>query len=61
MQQLQDDIDKMKLFVGKETRAVEQQTQQRERLNAEIRNVVNLISVEDAKLSKGKLDEYDLR
>ncbi len=38
-------------------RLAEQQNQQNERLNEETRNVLNLISFEEAKLSKGQVDE----
>lgn len=56
-QQLNDDVDKVKSLSSKETRAVDQQNQQNDRLNEEIRNVLNLIAFEEAKLTKGQIDE----
>lgn len=57
IQQLAEEIEKMKLLTSKELRLVEQQTQQNERLNEEIKNVVNLTAFEEAKLSRGQIDE----
>ena len=56
-QQLADEVDKVKSFTSKETRAVDHQNQQNDRLNEEIRNVLNLIAFEEAKLAKGHIDE----
>ncbi|CAF3838730.1 unnamed protein product [Adineta steineri] len=55
--QLLDDINKMKTLTSKEIKSVDLQNQQNERLNDEIRNVLNLIAFEDAKLIKGQIDE----
>lgn len=56
-QQIQDDVEKVKNSVSKEMRLNDQQNQQNERLNEEIRNVLNLITFEEAKLAKGQIDE----
>jgi hypothetical protein len=50
-------MDKVKSLSSKETRAVDQQNQQNDRLNEEISNVLNLIAFEEAKLAKGQIDE----
>jgi hypothetical protein len=57
IQQVTDDVDKMKTLSSKEVKLVDQQTQQNERINEEIRNVLNLIAFEEAKLAKGQVDE----
>jgi hypothetical protein len=49
IQQLTDDIDKMKSLSSKEMRLVNQQN---DRLNEEIRNVLNLTVFEEAKLPR---------
>lgn len=55
--QMNDELEKMRNLVAKESKAVDQLTQQSERINEEIRNVSNLISFEAAKLAKGQIDE----
>jgi hypothetical protein len=57
IQQLADDIDKIKSLSSKEMRLVDQQTQQNERINEEIKNVLNLTAFEEAKLARGQIDE----
>jgi methyl-accepting chemotaxis protein len=57
IQQLIDDTDKMKSLSAKEMRLVHQQNQQNDRLNEEIRNVLNLTVFEEAKLARGQIDE----
>ncbi len=47
----------MKALASKEVKLVDQQNQQNERINEEIRNVLNLIAFEEAKLAKGQVDE----
>jgi hypothetical protein len=54
IQQLTDDIDKMKSLSSKEMRLVNQQN---DRLNEEIRKVLNLTVFEEAKLARGQIDE----
>lgn len=56
--QLTEEITKVKAATYKETKLVDQQNQQSERLNDEIRSVTNLIAFEEAKLAKGQIDEY---
>lgn len=41
----------------KEMKLNEQEHQQNEKLSEEIRNVLNLIAFEEAKLAKGQIDE----
>lgn len=55
--QLHEDVEKMKNLASKEMRLNDQQNQQNERLNEEIRSVLNLIAFEEAKLAKGQIDE----
>ncbi|CAF0766109.1 unnamed protein product [Adineta ricciae] len=55
--QLTEEITKVKAATYKETKLVDQQNQQSERLNDEIRSVMNLIAFEEAKLTKGQIDE----
>ncbi len=57
IQQLTDEIDKIKSLSSKEMRLVDQQSQQNDRLNEEIRNVLNLTVFEEAKLARGQIDE----
>jgi hypothetical protein len=57
IQQLTDEIDKIKSLSSKEMKLVEQQNQQNDRLNEEIRNVLNLTVFEEAKLARGQIDE----
>ncbi|CAF0934827.1 unnamed protein product, partial [Rotaria sordida] len=57
IQQLRDDIEKMKSLSTKEIRLNDQQNQQNDKLNEEIKNVLNLIAFEEAKLAKGQIDE----
>ena len=56
--QLTEEITKVKAATYKETKLVDQQNQQSEQLNDEIRSVMNLIAFEEAKLTKGQIDEY---
>lgn len=57
LQQLTDDIEKVKSLISKESKFIEQQTQQNEKFNDEIRNVANLTSLEESKLARGQIDE----
>ncbi len=57
IQQLADDIDKIKSLSSKEMRLVDQQNQQNDRLNEEISKVLNLTVFEEAKLARGQIDE----
>ena len=52
-----EEINKIKSLCGKETRSVDQQTQQNERINEEIKSVLNLTAFEEAKLARGQIDE----
>ncbi|UJR26651.1 hypothetical protein I4U23_007968 [Adineta vaga] len=55
--QITEETTKMKTLTYKENKLLDQQNQQHERLNDEIRNVLNLIAFEEAKLAKGQIDE----
>ncbi|CAF1403142.1 unnamed protein product [Rotaria magnacalcarata] len=55
--QLQEDVEKLKALTSKEMRLNDQDNQENEKLNEEIRNVLNLIAFEEAKLAKGQIDE----
>lgn len=57
IQQLNEDLNKIKLLSAKETKSVNQQTDQNDRLNEEIRNVSNLTAFEEAKLTRAQVDE----
>ncbi len=57
IQQLTDEIDKIKSLTSKEMKLVDQQTQQNEKINEEIKNVLNLTAFEEAKLARGQIDE----
>ncbi len=57
IQQLTDEIDKIKSLTSKEMKLIDQQTQQNEKINEEIKNVLNLTAFEEAKLARGQIDE----
>ena len=57
IQQLHEEINKVKSSTSKEMRLYGEQKQQSERSNDELRNVFNLIAFEEAKLAKGEVDE----
>jgi hypothetical protein len=57
IQQLSDEIDKIKSLTSKEMKLADQQAQQNERINEEIKSVLNLTAFEDAKLARGQIDE----
>ena len=57
MEQLREEIEKMKSLTSKEMKLNDQENQQNERLNEEVRNVLNLIAFEEAKLAKEQIDE----
>ncbi|CAF1674324.1 unnamed protein product, partial [Didymodactylos carnosus] len=49
--------EKFKTLSNKESKLLDQQSQQHERLDEEIKNVLSLTAFEEAKLAKGQLDE----
>ena len=55
--QLREEVKKMKTLSSKEMKLNGQQKEQNDKLNEEIRNVLNLIQFEEAKLAKGQIDE----
>lgn len=57
IQQLTDEIDKIKSLTSKEIKLLDQQNQQNEKINDEIKSVLNLTAFEEAKLARGQIDE----
>ncbi len=57
IQQLTDEIDKIKSLTSKEIKLLDQQSQQNEKINDEIKSVLNLTAFEEAKLARGQIDE----
>ncbi len=57
IQQLTDEVDKIKSLTSKEIKLLDQQSQQNEKINDEIKSVLNLTAFEEAKLARGQIDE----
>ena len=57
IQQLSEEVDKVKSISSKEMRLVDEQAQQNYRINEEIKNVLNLTAAEENKLARGQIDE----
>ena len=57
IQKVNEELNKYKSSSAKETKSVNQQTEENDRINEEIRNVSNLTAFEEAKLTRAQVDE----